>query len=251
MEELKLKKKGVKKMPLTDKDIQVLKKKYTWPQMQPEFSPVEWILDGGGKELVVNRICKDKPFLIIEIGCFLGSSIKKWFAVSSNVYIIAIDPWEGDWWVDYARMHGRHSLTAQFARENGPYLTFLSSLWGYKERLFPVRGASPEKLYELAKLGIQPDLIYFDSDKTGMDIEIAHQLFPDAILTGDDWTWGIEQGYPIREAVRIFSKDHGYQIVANRATWVLAQTPLKLSEKIYNMLSFARDFNRALRRFVK
>lgn len=232
-------------------DLETLRVKYAWPQAQPDFTPAEWVLDGGGKEIVVNRIDKDRPFLIIEIGCFLGSSIRKWLACSTNVYVIAIDPWEGDWWIDYARMHGRDLLGEQFARENGPYLTFLSSLWEYKQHLFPVRGASPEKLYEIAKLGIQPDLIYFDSDKTGKDIEVAHQLFPDAILTGDDWTWGIEQKYPIRVAVRTFAKDHGYHLVFNRATWALTRAPLKLSERIFNKVSLVRDFVRALRRLVK
>ena len=239
-------------MSLTDKDIQVLSAKYDWPKLQPDFSPAEWVLDGGGKNLIINKICKDRPFLIIEIGCFLGSSIKKWLAVSPNVYVIAIDPWEGEWWVDYARKHRRDILIEQFSRENGAYLTFLSSLWEYRKRLFPVRGKSPEKLYELTELDIQPDLIYFDSDKIGADIEIAYQLFPDAILTGDDWTWGIEQGYPIRKAVRAFAKDHhGYHIVSNRATWVLSQAPLKLTERLYITTTFARDFVRALRRLVK
>jgi hypothetical protein len=239
-------------MPLTNKDIQVLSTKYAWPQEQPDFDPAEWVLDGGGKMLVVNKICKDRPFLIIEIGSFLGSSIKKWLAISPNVYVIAIDPWEGEWWADYARTHGRNELIDQFSRENGPYLTFLSSLWEYKERLFPVRGKSPEKLYELTELAIQPDLIYFDSDKIGTDIDIAHQLFPDAILTGDDWTWGIEQGYPIRKAVRAFAKKHrGYWIVSSRATWVLSPKPLKLYEIISSAKSLAGDLVRTIRRLNK
>jgi hypothetical protein len=233
-------------MPPTYEDIQLLETKYTWPQVRPGFSPAEWVLDGGGKELVVNRIAKDEPFLIVEIGCFLGSSIRKWLAVSPSVYVVAIDPWEeGAFWVDYARMHGRESLAEQFARENGVYLTFLSSLWRYRDRLFPARGRSPEELYKLAELGIRPDLIYFDSDKEGKDIEVAHQLFPDAILTGDDWTWGREEGYPIRGSVRAFARDHGYQLVSSRSTWALVQDPLKFSERMYNATSFAEDLARA------
>ena len=117
--------------------------------------------------------------------------------------------------------------------------------------MFPVRGESPRKLNELADLGVRPDLIYFDSDKTGVDIEIAHQLFPDAILTGDDWTWGIEQGYPIRRAVKAFAREHyGFRVVSNRATWVLVQTPLRLSERLHILANLTRDFARALRRSI-
>jgi hypothetical protein len=237
-------------MPLTNNDIQALNTEYAWPKVRPAFSPEEWVHDGGGKELVINRIGKGEPFLVLEIGAFLGSSVKQWLAVSPNVYVIAIDPWAGEWWANYALVHGRNSLAAQFARENGPYLTFLSSLWEFKERLFPVRGVSPEKLHDLARLGIRPDLVYFDSNKTGEDIEVAHKLFPGAILTGDDWTWGLEQGYPIREPVRAFASKYNYRIVSSRATWVLVQEPLKMSENINNLASIVRDCYRTLKKFV-
>ena len=138
-------------MPITDNEIHALKIEYPWPVVRPAFNPAEWMLDGGGKELIFKRIGKGEPFLVLEIGAFLGSSVKQWLAVSPNVYVIAIDPWEGEWWVGYARKHGRHSLAEQFSRENGPYLTFLSSLWGDKDRLFPVRGKSPEEIYALAR----------------------------------------------------------------------------------------------------
>lgn len=240
-------------MPLTDENIQALSYKYAWPKVRPQFDPAEWALDGGGRELIFQKIRRDEPFLIIEIGVFLGSSVKQWLAVSPNVYVIGIDPWgvEGDGWVESARRNGRESLAEQFSRESGLYMTFLSSMWGFKERLFPVRGKSPEKLYELAELNIKPDLIFFDSDKTGVDIEVAHQLFPDAILTGDDWTWDEEQGYPIRAPVRAFSAKHDYRVVCNLATWVLVPRPLNLTEKINNMKQAYRDFRRALRRLFK
>ena len=237
-------------MPLTDKDIQVLSREYPWPSERPEFSPANWSLDGGGKDLVIKRIDHDNHFLVLEIGVFLGSSLKQWLVVSPDVYVIAIDPWAGEWWTDYAQDHGRNSLAQQFSRQDGPYLTFLSSLWEFRDRLFPVRGTSPEKLYELAQLGVEPDLVFFDSNKTGEDIEVVHQLFPRAILTGDDWTWGLEHGYPIRESVRAFADNHGFNIVFDRATWVLLNRPLKFTEIVTNLMSFARDIARAVRDFV-
>jgi len=224
---------------------------YPWPQRRPDFKQEEWLLDGGGKDLVLSRIRRDRKFLIIEIGSFLGSSIKIWLNASPNVYVIAIDPWEGEWWIDYAKTHGRYQLAEQFSRDDGPYLTFLVSLWEYKGRLFPVRGKSPDKLYELAKLAITPDLIYFDSDKMGADIEVAHRLFPGTILTGDDWTWGIEQGYPIRAPVNEFCKNHGYKLITKKATFVLSKNPLKLSEHLCNINSRMRDIARALKRVVQ
>jgi hypothetical protein len=237
-------------MPLTVEDIQILKATYPWPQKRPDFRPEHWLLDGGGKDLILSRIGRGATFLILEIGSFLGSSIKIWLNASPNVYVIAIDPWEGEWWIEYAKTHGRHQLAEQFSWNNGPYLTFLSSLWDYQDRLFPVQGKSPDKLYELENLGIIPDLIYFDSDKTGVDIEIAHQLFPDALLTGDDWTWGIEQGYPIRVPVNEFCRNNGYKVIAKKATFILSKCPLKLSEHLCNTTSRLRDIARELKRIL-
>lgn len=236
-------------MPLTDEMIQILRDRYSWPKECPTFPSAEWDLDGGGRDLIINRIAKNRRFLVLEIGSFLGSSLKKWLSVSPNVFVIAIDPWKGDWWADYARNHGREELSHQFSQEEGPYLTFISSLWDYRNRIFPVQGRSPDKLYELAELAIQPDLIYFDSDKSGADIEVAYQLFPDAILTGDDWTWGIETGYPIRKAVKAFINKHNeYRIICDRATWVLTKGPIVWKEKINMIVGLAGDLRRMIKR---
>lgn len=221
-----------------EKNLDVLRSKYSWPENRPNFKTAEWNLDGGGREIITNRILKNETFIIVEIGVFLGSSVKKWLAVSPNVYVIAIDPWEGNWWAEYAEKNGRHELVEPFKKEDGPYLTFLSSFWEYKERVFPVRGTSPNKLYELFELGVCPDLIYFDSDKTGDDIEVAHRLFPSAILTGDDWNWGIEEGFPIRKAVRKFAKNHDYYVRSKRATWILDQNKYTLRDHINSSIGF-------------
>jgi hypothetical protein len=235
-----------------DNDVRVLRTQYAWPDEPPDFEPAEWPLDGGGKQLVLDRIERGQQFLIVEIGCFLGSSIKQWLAASPKVSVIAIDPWEdGTWWADYARKHGRDSLAEQFERGDGPYFTFLSSMWDQRDRLIPVRGTSPEKLYELAALNIRPNLIYFDSDKHGADLEVAHALFPDAILTGDDWTWGREQGYPMRRAVKSFARRHNYNVIASRATWALTQDSLTASEQVGNVRSRVRDLARTVKGKIK
>lgn len=93
-------------------------------------------------------------------------------------------------------------------------MTFIASMWGYRDRVIPVRGKSPEALYEVAKLEIAPDLIFFDSDKKDSDLSIAHELFPNAILSGDDWTWEKEDNYSIRQPVQSFCNQNGYKYTA-------------------------------------
>lgn len=239
-------------MPLTAENIESLQKMFPWPETRPDFEPAEWVLDGGGRDMITKRISGNDYRLIVEIGVFMGSSVKNWLAASPRVHVIAIDPWEGKWWAEYAIKNRRNELVAQLEKEDGPYLTFLSSLWDYRDRVTPVRGYSPDKLYELAKLGIVPDLIYFDSDKTGKDIEIAHKLFPSALLTGDDWTWGNgaiwrDKGYPIRKAVKEFARKHGYFLRTNRATWTLDQTGYSLTDYINSAVEVARDFKQFIR----
>lgn len=167
-------------MSLTHENFQALIAKYVWPQVPPKFDKTEWSLDGGGRQLVLNRIQTGEPFLIIEIGVFLGASVKQSMVcnIAQRVCDRNQDPWEGEQWADYARKHGRDLLAEQFSRESGPYMTFLSFMWGFKDRLQPVRGTSPEKLYELVGLGIQPDLVYFDSNKTGNDNQDSTYAFP-------------------------------------------------------------------------
>jgi hypothetical protein len=129
-------------------------------------------------------------------------------------------------------------------------MTFLSTMWQYRDRLFPVRGESPQKLYELAELGIEPDLIFFDSNKTGEDIEVAHSLFPHAILTGDDWTWGSEeQGYPIQAPVKTFASSHNYRLITRAATWVLVR-PFEIREIESNLRQLGRQLKHVLRRLI-
>ncbi len=227
--------------------LQRLRSRWPWPDTPPGVEPAEWPLDGGGRELITECIAPDAPFLILEIGSFLGSSAQKWLNASPGAFVIAVDPWEGKWWADYAMKHGRVSLAEQFALKDGPFLTFLASNWKFKDRLFPCRATSPDILHVLAGMGVQPDLVYFDSDKSGADIETAHRLFPGALLTGDDWTWRHEHEYPIRKAVREFARAHDFSVVAYKATWVLKKDRLSLKDHWRNLNSLLRDLVRAAR----
>jgi hypothetical protein len=75
--------------------IQQLRNKWAWPETRPDVDVAEWPLDGGGRELITRCIPQDAPFLILEIGSFLGSSAQKWLNSSPRVFVIAVDPWGG------------------------------------------------------------------------------------------------------------------------------------------------------------
>jgi hypothetical protein len=112
--------------------------------------------------------------------------------------------------------------------ENASFQTFAVNLWDYRDRVIPVRDEAPGALYALAQLGIQPDLIYLDADKTGRELEVCDRLFPGAILTGDDWFmgtdrfWSQPEDYPIRKPVLEFCRQRERHLLVDDMTWVIS-----------------------------
>ena len=217
--------------PIPQSGLTTLRARYPWPTTRPALPPIDWSLDGGGRNLVTDCIARGGARLILEIGAFLGGSTKLWLAASPNVTVIALDPWEGSW-ASFAIASGKPEHADQLAREEGGYHTFLANLWDHRERVIPFRGRSPEKLHELAHLGVAPDLVYLDSDKSGIELEICHELFPDAILCGDDWTYAAEEGYPIRRPVKEFCARHGHYVRTKMATWIIDRDRPPLSYRL-------------------
>ena len=207
--------------PVNDAALTALRAQYAWPDECPALAPIDWSLDGGGRHLVLEMIEKHGVRVIVEIGAWLGGSVKTWLAASPDIVVVAIDPWTRAWG-DYAREVGRPEAEAlQLDDPGSGYQVFLRNLWEERHRVIPIRGASPDKLYDLHAAGLRPDVIYIDSDKSGRELEECEALFPGAIICGDDWLWGTEQGYPIRRPVRMFCKKHGRYIRVDRNTWVI------------------------------
>ena len=159
--------------------LQTLAQRHPWPEQKPDFFPIRWSLDGGGRWMVEQKLRRKKFKVVLEIGCFLGGSVENWLRSSSDVTVVAVDPWPECDVANYARKNGRSEAEAQqLEREDGFYQTFLANFWDQRDRVIPVRDYSPGVLHELAEAGLRPDLIFLDSDKSGDEIEICHELFP-------------------------------------------------------------------------
>ena len=209
-------------------NLRVIRERYPWPDVPAGIQPYIVSLDGGGRHLVDALIEKDAVKTMLEIGSFLGGSTHRWLACSPNHQVIAVDPWNfqaGDYvaseqsWFYWPRPPD--NIVHQLNASDGLYHTFLANLAGHRERLIPVRANSPEVLEELKELGLQPDLIYIDADKERDDLEACHRFWPTARLTGDDYMWNAEAGFPMQQIVHAFASDHGYVVIHDRATWVL------------------------------
>ena len=214
--------------------LKSFKDKYSVPVVS-DIEGFYFSLDGGGRELIAETLHKHNIKLMVEVGSFLCGSTIQWLDMDDQLQIIGVDPWTGDWasildrYIDnpvfetcWAKISDRQSVVDS-VRKHGPWMSSMANVQDYRDRFFPVQARSPEFLYTLKEEGVVPDLMYFDNDKTLEDLNVAHELFPNAILSGDDWRWGADQGFPVQKAVNDFCKRMGFEVEARRATWVLTK----------------------------
>lgn len=211
-----------------------LREKYPAPQIDG-IGSYYFSLDGGGRELIIDAIKENDVKVMLEIGCFLCGSTLQWLQGDSDVKIIGVDPWEAKFYEILERYDGNPVFEPCFSeiddrkefidsvRNNGPFVSAVANVHEYLGRFIPVKGFSPGIMHDLFHLGVQPDLVYFDSNKILDDLEVARSLFPKAIICGDDWTWGADQGYPVRKAVYAYCDKYGVEVRSDRATWLLSK----------------------------
>lgn len=214
-----------------------LKELYPFPKERPDFKPFYWSLDGGGRHLIIERAKAAKAHVVVEVGVFLGGSATQWLQALPDITVIGIDPWEEFDCAEYFIQNQEFCRTVvdlkgmsedefvmQMRRPGAFYQAAISNLWKFRDRFVPLRGSSPKVLYDLHKIGIKPDMFFLDSTKTGDELEVFRSLWPEAIISGDDWTWQSNAAssiYDIREAVVPFAKKYNLNIVAEDATWLL------------------------------
>ena len=99
---------------------------------------------------------------------------------------------------------------------------FLRNVQPFAARVVPVRATSPSVLDELAALGLQPDLVFIDAAKLTGDLVTASELWPEAILTGDDWSFSRDTTRPMREIVTRFAERRQLAVMRKSETWVIA-----------------------------
>jgi hypothetical protein len=209
-----------------------LRKRYPFPNIEGVQS-FYFSLDAGGRDLVIDLIKEKKLDLMIEIGCFLCGSTIQWLESRETLTVIGVDPWKADFAAILKRYDGNPVFEPCFAKiddrqafiksvqEHGSYISALANVKKYNDRFIPVKAYSPQVLYELYDMDIRPQLIYFDSNKVLDELNVCRELFPDAILCGDDWTWGADQGFPVQKAVNDFCQRHRLSVTVKRATWMI------------------------------
>lgn len=176
-------------------------------------------MDYGGRDLIKHLIATRHLKVIIEIGAFVGGSVRQWLDVSPDVIVVAIDLWPQirgpHFFYDthpVGRMHAR-----QLREPDGLYHAFLATLWEDREQVIPVRGRGTDMLPALHALGLRPDLVFIDADKQAAEIRLCDELFPEAIVCGDDWLWCDGRRFPSQPPVRESARRRGLDSAGDSA----------------------------------
>lgn len=220
--------------------LEALRRDNPWPNFPwDDHAPFMLALDAngeGGREIILREIADNDVKLMVEVGCFLGGSVLQWLSAKSDLKVIGVDPWDGNWSDYVAGMahhpsmsrHVEHLPDAEVARiaqllsDHGNFAVALNNLRAFKDRFYPVRRFSPEALHYLSRRNIPVEMIYIDAFKHRTDLDAAYSLYPHAILCGDDWLWPDETGrFVMQDAIKEFARDHGLEVEAQRQSWVL------------------------------
>ncbi|MBL4838288.1 MAG: hypothetical protein JKY34_12005 [Kordiimonadaceae bacterium] len=217
---------------MSDTAFKKLQAQNPWPDTKG-VTPWNFTLGGGGRHLVDTLINVSECRYMLEIGCFLGASARRWLTLKSDLKLVGLDTWDDRLIEQCKKYVGRPGLTRaypdiktqeRFASDierQGPFPTAMANLTEFKDRFVPVRGFSPGALPDLKKAGFIPDIVYIDAGKKAEDLEVCHQLWPNAIITGDDWHWNRTKGFPMRKIVTGFAEKNNFRVEADHATWVL------------------------------
>jgi hypothetical protein len=227
--------------------------RYPWPTERPSESPILWSLDYGGRRLVTDAIASRGVNVLLEIGSFLGGSARQWLAASRDVVVICVDPWPDltDPGLGIAAHRIGRAYRDQLRAPDGVYRSFISSMWDVRHRIVHVRGMALDVLPELHALGLRPDMVYIDADKKGHEIPVCDELFPDAVITGDDWNWSDGYSFPIREPAFRSARKRGRRLKSVRTTWLIDDGPWTIRERLLQWQSSPRSLTQATHSLIK
>jgi hypothetical protein len=211
--------------------------RWRWPEdaALQDVEPFEWSLDGGGRELI-QRVIDERPeAVLLEIGSFMGGAVRRWLRENPRLRCVAVDPWGAnlvpyvhnlvnvDWAV---RMCGVDQLRAygKALDAHGPLSIVRNNLYEFRDRCVLVQAGVPEVFGLLSEVGLRPDIVFLDALKVRAEFTGAHETFPDAIITGDDWSWKDKSGdCPVRRFALEVAALRRAQVFAHRATFIIAE----------------------------
>jgi len=172
-----------------------------WTDERPEYWPLEgWNLHTIAVRTPMSRFVSP---VILELGVYCGKFseyLMRWFPQAK---LIAVDTWR---WI-----HPHHA--EKFLNDpRNVRGAFMHHLWPYRDRVRVYQMDTIEAMHALADEHV--DWVYVDSDhryaSVMREIDTVLRLFPDALITGDDYEAGNDVGRAVRDMA------NHYALVAKR-----------------------------------
>jgi len=166
--------------------LKTLAARYPWPDRPPAV-PEDWhgwLCADTAAALV--EACARAPQVVIELGTWLGFSARAILENAPRATLICIDHWRG------SPEHQPETGNLDWSRRLPTlYETFLRNLWPCHDRVIPLRADTLVGLAEVRDLGIEPGLVYVDSehsvDRVTRELAFITAAWPAAEIVGDDY----------------------------------------------------------------
>ena len=168
-----------------------LRERFAWPAARPATRPLVhgWTTEAAQWSLLMERIPPDG--IVLEVGAWTGKSSLHVLLGWPRARLIAVDIWTespvalGGYWPTW-RSQG------QLAAADTPKSLYQANLWECRERVVLVQADSAAGMLAVWATCVAPDLVYVDADHgegaAYRDIALAVELFPDAVISGHDYT---------------------------------------------------------------
>lgn len=163
---------------------------------------------------------EQRPFVLMEIGVWLGKSIAKWLETDQNVHVIGIDPFDTPKF---------NESTHQFNQRLANYVVQHES-HGSSGRYALITGFSPEAAKPfLHKKKLPIDMFYIDGGKIDDHLQFSKYLTksldtfydsnPNALFSGDDW---VHKKTPtLQPILTAFAAQNHLQLAESRNQWLM------------------------------
>lgn len=170
---------------MSSEAIDELRHQYPWPLKRPSV-PIDdhgWF--GECNERMLGNFLDEHTEVVLELGSWLGKSTRFIAQRAKHATILTVDHWKGTTQI---------TNDAPECAEKLPllYETFLTNCWEYKARIVPMKTTTLEAIEEVRYYGIKPDVVYLDAahdyDSVKAELGKCLDLFPDAIMVGDDFS---------------------------------------------------------------
>ena len=181
-----------------------LKIKHKFPNKKPDLKQIDHGWMSYGNKRLVSKYLTANVKVVLELGVWLGVSVKYELDISSDTIVIAVDLWDDGGETIQRSVKGKKNIDKNIVNASKDlYNYFLLNVWDYKDRIIPIRMDGRKVLKYLKDMGIKPDLIYLDMDHEYepvlSDLKEICKYFPDVPIIGDDILYHKGVGRAVKE----------------------------------------------------